>query len=106
MPLPSAEMIERAARAIVPQIAGEVTGPDDAMMVFFGPLAEKCALAALTAIIPEVVEKCARAASEACWKHEGDDQYSRGMDAGARHQTSACVTAIRSLIPKEKNNNG
>lgn len=32
-----------------------------------------------------------------CWKHGGDDDFSRGMDAGAIHQTKQCVSAIRAL---------
>lgn len=28
------------------------------------------------------------------WKHAGDDDYSRGMDAGAIHQVKACCDAI------------
>jgi hypothetical protein len=99
------EILEATARALFTDEWGK---PPDGTEAWLGDKHYwlSHARAALTAIIPEVVEKCARAASEACWKHEGDNQYSRGMDAGARHQTSACVTAIRSLIPKEKNNNG
>lgn len=32
------------------------------------------------------------------WKHEGDDAYSQGMDAGARHQSKADRDAIRAAI--------
>lgn len=31
------------------------------------------------------------------WKHEGDDAYSRGMDAGAIHQVKQCLAAIDAL---------
>jgi hypothetical protein len=41
-----------------------------------------------------------KAASESCWKHAGEDAYSRGMDAGAIHQAKACVEAIRELADK------
>ena len=50
----------------------------------------------------EALEEAAQAASEACWKHAGEDDYSQGMDAGAIHQTKACVDAIRNLIPGDK----
>lgn len=42
-------------------------------------------------------DAAAEAAGFAAWKHEGDDAYSRGMDAGATHQVRACVDAIRAL---------
>lgn len=42
-------------------------------------------------------EECAKAAGFAAWKHEGDDAYSRGMDAGAVQQVRACVDSIRAL---------
>lgn len=45
------------------------------------------------------IEAAATAASFAAWKHEGEDAYSQGMDAGARHQVKACVEAIRALSP-------
>lgn len=45
------------------------------------------------------LKAAAKAASEACWKHIGEDAYSQGMDAGAIHQTKACVEAIRALSP-------
>lgn len=44
-----------------------------------------------------VLEEAAQAAGLAAWKHVGDDGYSQGMDAGARHQVKACVEAIRAL---------
>ncbi len=34
------------------------------------------------------------------WKHAGEDEYSRGMDAGAVHQVKACCDAIRALADK------
>lgn len=34
------------------------------------------------------------------WKHAGEDDYSRGMDAGAYHQVRACCDAIRALADK------
>ena len=36
------------------------------------------------------------------WKHAGEDAYSQGMDAGARHQLAACLRAIRYLLPDGK----
>jgi len=33
----------------------------------------------------------------AAWKHEGDDAYSKGLDAGARQQSQADFDAIRAL---------
>lgn len=45
------------------------------------------------------IEAAATAASFAAWKHAGEDAYSQGMDAGARHQVKACVEAIRALSP-------
>lgn len=43
------------------------------------------------------LERAAEAAGFAAWKHEGDDDFSRGMDKGAREQVQACVAAIRAL---------
>ena len=34
------------------------------------------------------------------WKHAGEDDYSRGMDAGAAHQVKVCCDAIRALADK------
>lgn len=34
------------------------------------------------------------------WKHAGEDEYSRGMDAVAVHQVKACCDAIRALADK------
>lgn len=34
------------------------------------------------------------------WKHAGEDDYSRGMDAGAIHQVKACCDAIRAHADK------
>lgn len=34
------------------------------------------------------------------WKHAGEDDYSRGMDAGAAHQVRACCDAIRAHADK------
>ena len=31
------------------------------------------------------------------WRHEGGDEYSQGMDAGARHQHEQDVKAIRAI---------
>ena len=45
----------------------------------------------------EALEEAAKAAGLASWMHAGDDAYSQGMDAGARHQVQACVAAIRAL---------
>jgi hypothetical protein len=45
----------------------------------------------------EAFEEAAKAAGRASWMHAGDDAYSQGMDAGARHQVQACVAAIRAL---------
>jgi hypothetical protein len=53
--------------------------------------------AAFRAGAAEMREKMAEAAGFAAWKHEGDDAYSRGMDAGAAQQVRACIDAIRAL---------
>lgn len=45
----------------------------------------------------DVLEEAAVAASSSAWTHAGDDAYSQGMDAGARHQVTQCVEAIRKL---------
>ena len=50
------------------------------------------------ACIREGLERAAKAATQACWRHEGEDAYSKGMDAGAIHQAEACAAAIRALI--------
>lgn len=55
------------------------------------------ARAALANARAEALEEAATAATRAAWKHEGDDDYSRGMDRGAREQVEACAAAIRAL---------
>ena len=55
------------------------------------------ARAALASARAEALEEAATAATRAAWKHEGDDDYSRGMDRGAREQVEACAAAIRAL---------
>ncbi len=47
----------------------------------------------------EGVADAKQAAGFAAWRHEGNDVYSRGMDAGARHQVAECVKAIAALSP-------
>lgn len=47
------------------------------------------------------VEAAAQAAGFSAWKHEGNDAYSRGLDAGAIHQVHECVRAIRALPKPE-----
>jgi hypothetical protein len=60
--------------------------------------AEPARLAAAKAEgVREGIEDAKRAAGFAAWRHEGDDAYSRGMDAGARHQVTECVKAIAAL---------
>ena len=54
-------------------------------------------------------EEIRQAVAYSAWKHEGDDLFSRGMDAGARHQIKATMEAIDALAsvastPKEQNN--
>jgi hypothetical protein len=39
------------------------------------------------------------------WKHEGEDAYSKGMDAGARHQSQSDHDALRALPAVDDNAN-
>lgn len=55
------------------------------------------ARAALASARAAALEEAATAATRAAWKHEGDDDYSRGMDMGAREQVEACAAAVRAL---------
>lgn len=55
------------------------------------------ARAALAAARDMAREEAATAAERAAWKHDGDDDYSQGMDRGAREQVEACAAAIRAM---------
>jgi hypothetical protein len=46
-----------------------------------------------------VVEEAMLAAKLSAWKHVGDDPYSQGMDAGARHQIGVTLECLRALAP-------
>lgn len=69
----------------------------------------ECALTWLSAEHHRIVADARRAALEEAamvvglnaWKHGGEDAYSQGMDAGARHQNKADVDAIQALAEKE-----
>jgi len=45
--------------------------------------------------------ECAGLVALNAWKHGGDDTYSQGMDAGARHQNAADQAAILAAIEPE-----
>jgi len=45
--------------------------------------------------------ECAGLVALNAWKHGGDDTYSQGMDAGARHQNAADQAAILATIEPE-----
>ena len=47
------------------------------------------------------VEAAKTAVSLNAWAHRGDDAYSKGMDAGARHQNEQDLAAIRALAPPD-----
>ena len=49
------------------------------------------------AAVALVVERAATEVSLNAWRHEGEDAYSKGMDAGARHQAQVIYNAIRAL---------
>ena len=51
------------------------------------------------AAVALVVERAATEVSLNAWRHEGEDAYSKGMDAGARHQAQVIYNAIRALAP-------
>ena len=51
------------------------------------------------AAVALVVERAATEVSLNAWRHEGEDAYSKGMDAGARHQAQVIYNAIRALTP-------
>lgn len=53
------------------------------------------------AAVALVVERAATAVSLNAWRHEGEDAYSKGMDAGARHQAQVIYNAIRALAPAD-----
>ena len=44
------------------------------------------------------IRDAAEVAKASLWKHGGDDAYSAGMDAGARHQNAQDVSAILALL--------
>ena len=44
------------------------------------------------------IREAAEVAKMSLWKHGGDDAYSAGMDAGARHQNAQDVSAILALL--------
>jgi hypothetical protein len=44
------------------------------------------------------IREAAEVAKMYLWKHAGDDAYSAGMDAGARHQNAQDVSAILALL--------
>lgn len=49
----------------------------------------------------EALEEALKAVQAVGWKHNGEDQYSQGMDAGAIHQLQECCKVLRALIDKE-----
>lgn len=58
-------------------------------------------LADTDAAVALVVERAATEVSLNAWRHEGEDAYSKGMDAGARHQAQVIYNAIRALAPAD-----
>ena len=44
-----------------------------------------------------VIDEAIIAVKLSAWMHAGDDAYSQGMDAGARHQIAQSIAALRTL---------
>lgn len=63
-------------------------GFDGAGMIYDGPTRSA------------LIDKCIAAVRLAGWCHAGEDSYSQGMDAGARHQVKACIEALEALKAK------
>jgi hypothetical protein len=54
-----------------------------------------------TVATADAIARAAEAVELSAWKHGGDDGYSAGMDAGARHQSAADLRAILALTPSK-----